>query len=226
MDISFISGFLASSVHVLTGPDHLAAVAPITAKEEKKHWKIGLFWGLGHLAGMVLLGGLFLFFKDYIPVKQIASVSESSVGFVLIFLGVWIIYKLIKKSEHSHKHLHIIDEKVVLHNHKHTHPHLHKEIKEKKKSSGWLIFGIGTLHGFAGVTHLLILLPVLLLEDFLDASLYLSGFALGTLLSMVLFSLTIGLVRNNLTTSRLLKNFQLGLAIISITVGVFWVMSN
>ncbi len=228
MDISFLGGFIASSVHVLTGPDHLAAVAPVTARKEKKHWLVGFFWGLGHLFGMLLLGGLFLAFKKIFPVDKIASTSESLVGYILIVLGVWVIFKLFKKQgQHSHKHIHINEKgETVIHEHNHSHPHEHHSMEGRKLSSEWMIFGIGTIHGFAGVTHLLILLPVLVMKNLSDSVLYLTGFALGTILSMTFFAFTIGIIRKNLKTSRLLHGFQLVMGVISIGVGIFWIWSN
>lgn len=228
MEISFLSGFIASSVHVLTGPDHLAAVAPVTARKEKKHWRVGFFWGLGHLFGMLLLGVLFLAFKEVFPVDKIASASESIVGYILILLGIWVIYKLSKKrGRHIHKHIHVNEKgETVIHEHSHSHPHEHDSLEGKKLASEWMIFGIGTIHGFAGVSHLLIMLPVLLMENLGDSVLYLSGFVLGTILSMTLFAMVIGLIRNNIKTDRLLHGFQLVMGVISIGVGVFWIWSN
>ena len=44
-----IAGIIASMLHVISGPDHLAAVMPFAIESKKKAWKIGLFWGFGHI---------------------------------------------------------------------------------------------------------------------------------------------------------------------------------
>jgi hypothetical protein len=66
-----VTGTLAAMLHVLSGPDHLAAVAPLAVENRNKTWCIGLFWGLGHLAGMLLIGILMTLFRDFIPLEQI-----------------------------------------------------------------------------------------------------------------------------------------------------------
>ena len=59
-----IAGLMASMLHVITGPDHLAAVTPFVVETKKKAWKIGLFWSFGHLTGMLAIGILFTLFKE------------------------------------------------------------------------------------------------------------------------------------------------------------------
>ncbi|MAY53071.1 MAG: nickel transporter, partial [Flavobacteriaceae bacterium] len=63
MTTILFSAILASILHVISGPDHLAAVTPLAISSQRKGWKIGLFWGFGHLIGMLLIGVLFLLFK-------------------------------------------------------------------------------------------------------------------------------------------------------------------
>jgi len=87
--LQLLSGMIASALHVITGPDHLAAVTPLAIESKRKAWAIGVMWGLGHLLGMMLIGGLFLLFKDLIPVELISGRSEILVGIVLIVLGTW-----------------------------------------------------------------------------------------------------------------------------------------
>ena len=73
MDITFplITGSLAAMLHVITGPDHLAAVTPFAIESKKKAWKVGVFWGIGHLFGMSLIGVLFILFEEFIPIEKI-----------------------------------------------------------------------------------------------------------------------------------------------------------
>ena len=132
----FIAALIASILHVITGPDHLAAVIPFAIESKKKAWRIGLSWGVGHLLGMLLIGVLFLLFKELIPVEKISSYSEQLVGLVLIFIGVWSFYKLFKKDK-KHKHLHIHTENSPVihkhehdHSHEHTHQHVHKALSD------------------------------------------------------------------------------------------------
>ena len=161
---SFYAGLIASILHVLTGPDHLAAVMPFAIESKRKAWKIGLFWGIGHLIGMLSIGILFLIFKDLIPVEQISNYSEQIVGIVLIGIGLWSFYRIFYQRK-NHKHLHVHSENAPV-IHKHQHEHLHEQShhhKHKKdlKQSNFASLSIGFLHGLAGISHFLLFLPVL-----------------------------------------------------------------
>ena len=81
MELSFpiFAGIIAAVLHVISGPDHLAAVIPFAIERKKKAWKVGLFWGIGHLTGMLFIGALFLAFKEMIPVEKISKHSEKLV---------------------------------------------------------------------------------------------------------------------------------------------------
>ena len=60
MTFPLAAGCIAAVLHVLMGPDHLAAVAPFAIESKRRAWKIGLFWGLGQVFGMLLIGSLIL----------------------------------------------------------------------------------------------------------------------------------------------------------------------
>jgi hydrogenase/urease accessory protein HupE len=40
------AGFLAGFLHVLSGPDHLAAIAPYSVDGRVRAWRTGVRWGL------------------------------------------------------------------------------------------------------------------------------------------------------------------------------------
>ena len=47
--LTVITGALVSGlVHVLSGPDHLAAVAPLATASRERGWLAGWTWGIGH----------------------------------------------------------------------------------------------------------------------------------------------------------------------------------
>ncbi|MEC8831541.1 MAG: nickel transporter, partial [Bacteroidota bacterium] len=96
MDTTFplTAGLIASILHVIAGPDHLAAVAPFAIESKRRAWKIGLFWGIGHLVGMIAIGLLFAIFKEVIPVEEISLYSEQLVGVVLVGIGCWALFRI------------------------------------------------------------------------------------------------------------------------------------
>ena len=187
LTIPLLAGTLASMLHVISGPDHLAAVTPLVIETKRKAWKIGLFWGLGHLVGMLLIGVLFLLFKEYIPVESISKYSEQLVAIVLIGVGFWAFYRIFnEQKKHQHPHVHNEGENYVhIHAHEHSHNEGHKHVHDKiVKQNVLSSFGIGFLHGLAGVAHFLLLLPVLGFENNLEGLQYIIGFAIGTVLAM------------------------------------------
>lgn len=231
-----IFGFLAAAVHVLAGPDHLAAIAPIAVRTRFRPWMIGMSWGIGHLLGMLILGILFFFFRDLIPIDLISANSEKIIGVLLIMIGVWAIYRMYnykKISPHKHAHTHQDDTgNVYVHTHGHHHSHKPKHthvIEEIARQTYIAALGIGVLHGLAGFSHILHLLPTLALPGKLDAALYLTGFGAGTIFAMVGFSIILGLIGNfsNQTRKEFVFKTVNGLAALcAIGVGFFWLWNT
>lgn len=228
-----MTGVIAAMIHVLSGPDHLAAVAPLSVEKRSKTWKIGLFWGLGHLSGMLLIGLLLTIFRNYIPVDKISEHSEQLVGLVLIAIGLWSFYKIRSSTqkEHQHPHIHYGEEDLVhIHKHKHgesdTHTHKHED---KKASNGnWAAYSVGTLHGFAGISHFLLFLPTLTFVSSFDSAIYLIGFAIGTVVAMTIFSIILGKIAQKASINhkdRLFIGIRFGAGLFALGVGVYWFIS-
>ncbi|MBL7472310.1 hypothetical protein [Robertkochia sediminum] len=208
MSYAIFTGFLAAAAHVFSGPDHLAAVAPFAVGSTRKSWKIGLFWGLGHLAGMLLIGILFTMLKDFPPLELISSYSESLVGVVLVGVGIWAIYKaffpknsIIEDGSHHHHH---------------------------GRKANIASFSIGSLHGLAGVAHFILFLPVLGFENSGEAAFYITGFALGTVAAMIFFTFLLGYmgVFGKNDKRAFMKILRLITGIAAIGVGIYWMFIN
>jgi ABC-type nickel/cobalt efflux system permease component RcnA len=233
IDFPLLIGMTAAIVHVLMGPDHLAAVTPLVFDTQKKHWHIGLLWGLGHLVGMLLIGVLFYYFREFIPVEAISTSSEQFVGIILIGLGIWAFYRIkYKKLSHKHPHFHDKNGKgsvVHIHDHKHeVQGHLHTHIKQIKQNNLTAI-SVGVIHGFAGIAHLVLLLPVLGFETKSESLQYIIGFALGVLIAMIVYTFLLGKLKNKHSenySKPLYLNFQFWSGILAILVGIYWLLSN
>ena len=226
LNFPLLAGTLASMLHVISGPDHLAAVTPLVIESKKKAWKIGLAWGLGHLAGMLLIGVLFLLFKEYIPVERISAHSEQLVAIVLIGVGLWAFYRIFNEQK-SHKHPHVhSDTKPYIHIHTHEHNnghhHTHKKVIKQNIISS---FGIGFLHGLAGVSHFLLLLPALSFKNNTDGIQYVLGFAIGTVIAMSAYALIVGKIatyskQEHNTT--FFKGIRFAGGLFAILIGFYW----
>ena len=229
---SFYAGLIASILHVLTGPDHLAAVMPFAIESKRKAWKIGLLWGIGHLIGMISIGSLFIVFREFIPIEKISGYSERIVGFVLIYIGIWIFYKIFKEDK-DHRHLHIHSENSPIihkHQHDHTHEKNHHHIHEKElKQSYFSSLSIGFLHGLAGISHFLLFLPALSFDTRSESILYVIGFGTGILLAMTVFAFVIGKLSSSAINGHnetLFKGIRLASGIFALMIGVYWLIAR
>ncbi|KAF0902438.1 hypothetical protein E2562_016271 [Oryza meyeriana var. granulata] len=82
------TGFLAGCLHTLSGPDHLAALAPLSiGRSRVESAAVGALWGCGHDAGQVIFGLLFLSLKDRLHIEVIRTWGTRVVGLTLLVIG-------------------------------------------------------------------------------------------------------------------------------------------
>jgi len=194
-----LAGLASGLVHVLAGPDHLAAVAPLAADQRTPQWKAGLLWGLGHTTGVALVGVLLLAFRELLPVEAISAWSERIVGVALIAVGVWGVHRARRLQVHRHEdsaiHAHVRPGEGVSIEHDHAahrdqHLHLHGHGLARARAS----LAMGTLHGLAGSSHLFGILPALAFPTAFEAAGYLAGFGVGAIIAMTAFAALVGVV--------------------------------
>lgn len=97
-DLTYLigTGFALGVVHVLTGPDHLSALATLSANVGN-HYEaavLGVRWGLGHSSGLLLVGTVLILLsesgQDSVTMPDYAShVFESIVGIFMLLLGAY-----------------------------------------------------------------------------------------------------------------------------------------
>src|SRR5436853_4894262 len=178
-----ITGMVAGIIHVWSGPDHLAAIAPLAVRHPRRSWMAGARWGLGHSAGVAVVGLLSLWLRDLLPVNLLSTWGERMVGVMLFGIGLWGLRKAL--TIHAHEHEHEGDRHLHLHAHGRRVAHEQTEAHQRHTHAA---FGIGLLHGLAGSSHFLGVLPILAFPTRQQALGYLLTFALGTITSMAIFS--------------------------------------
>ena len=104
MTFALFAGLAAGVLHVFSGPDHLAAIAPLTIDGDRRHWRTGLQWGFGHTAGVLLIATLLLLLKEKLPLDLVSAYSERIVGLSLIAVGGWGIWKATRSVAAPHSH--------------------------------------------------------------------------------------------------------------------------
>jgi ABC-type nickel/cobalt efflux system permease component RcnA len=228
----FLTGLAASMAHVVTGPDHLAAVTPLAIDSRKKSWIIGFSWGFGHTIGMLLIGLVFILFREFISVDAISKHSDTIIGFLLMGVGGWAIIRTYLRHSHIHRphpHFHT-HPYLYAHIHSHTHEdlpdhnHLHTGTVRQNALTALLI---GIVHGFAGFSHLLALLPALALPGIWESVAYVSAFAIGTIITMVLFAFILGFVAFQSFIRKkeaFLRGFTYAGGFIAIGIGILWLV--
>ena len=213
MEVVILTGVIAGFVHVVSGADHLIAMVPSAITSPKIAIRNSLSWALGHSSGVVFLAVLAIFIKDITSLNKFSNVAEFLVGISLLMVGVFAIKNYFHLNIHSHSHHH----NGVAHHHLHFHS---KEEKKHTKHSHALT-GLGLLHGIAGGSHFLAVLPALALP-LPNAFVYLTAYLMGSLVSMNLFTFLISFTTVNAGQKfiRRLIAFAGGL---SFSMGLFWV---
>ena len=228
MVVVVLAGLVAGMLHVLSGPDHLAAVAPLAADSSDSRWRAGFSWGIGHTGGVLLVGLLAVLLRDVLPVDAISSWSERLVGLALIAVGLWGARRALATRVHAHRHVH--DGSV----HSHVHFHGTGDVAVHQRAGTpsahrhtHLSFGFGVLHGLAGSSHILGVLPALALPTREASIAYLLSYGVGNVSAMTAFSSAIGLAAARAEGGGL--RFYRGLlatcSVAAIAVGALWLIT-
>lgn len=222
MLLAILAGLAAGAIHVLTGPDHLVAVAPLAVAGRRRPWLSGLWWGTGHSGGVWIVGLLALLLRELLPLESLSAWSERFVGVILIAIGLWSFRKALSRHLHAHEHTH----DGVRHRHLHLHTELvaGHEVPEREttgpepdstldqpavflRSSSarkpaahqhhphahtHAAVFVGALHGLAGSSHFFGILPALALPGRVAALSYILAFGLGSIVAMTAFSWLLG----------------------------------
>ena len=215
--LTIVTGALAGLVHVLSGPDHLAAVAPIAASDRERGWIAGWTWGIGHASGVVVVAFVAVLLRDVLPsVDVISAWSERLVGGALIAIGLWALRRSMRIGSTPHVHGTV------------THDHVHV-----RTGPGWMrrlghahaSFYMGILHGIAGSSHFFGVLPALALPTRAASLLYICSFGLGTVAAMTAFAALVGALGMHLRhVARAHRGMLLVASAVALSVGTWWLV--
>ncbi len=195
---ALILGFLLGLKHA-TDADHVVAVSTIVG-EDRNVWRgiwVGGAWGLGHTTPLLILGIVILTFRGLLDgYESIAQVFEFGVGVMMVLLGAQVFWNLARGRLHVHEHSHDESQHVHIHG---THDpaasadvesghgffHLGKPFFRVKS------YSIGVVHGLAGSAAVMLIL-LNTLPSFWAGVGYLVLFGIGTVLSMALITILLG----------------------------------
>ena len=217
MQAVIFTGIVAGFVHVVSGADHLIAMAPAAINNPQRALKNSFSWGLGHSSGVLLLAFLAIFIKDITSLSKFSNIAEFLVGISLLFVGVFAIRNSFQLNIHLHSHRH----KNGI-----AHRHLHLHVKEQKNNNkhSHALTGLGLLHGIAGGSHFLAVLPAIALP-IISACFYLISYLFGSLISMNLFTCLISFTTLNVG-QKFIKRLICFAGGISFSMGLFWIQRS
>lgn len=178
------TGFFAGCLHTLSGPDHLAALAPLSVgRSRMESAAVGALWGCGHDAGQMIFGLLFLLLKDRLHIEVIRTWGTGVVGFTLLVIGAMGIREA---SEVPTPCVAVENGECDVG----TYEALENPTAKKKKI-GFATFATGIVHGLQP-DALMMVLPALALPSRLAGAAFLVMFLLGTVVAMASYTVFIG----------------------------------
>ena len=215
-------GFLLGLRHALDS-DHLAAVSTVLAERPSllASGAVGLWWGVGHMLTLLLIGSIVLTWRIRIP-AEFERIAESGVAVLLLVLGGTLAAKLYRERWHVHSHRH---SDGVPHVHFHSH-----ERQEDHRHRHWMVQSIrplciGMAHGFAGSAALM-LMVLASTEEVRAGLLAIFVFGAGSIVGMMLIGLTISvpIMYSRVISQRFFAVMQGIASCASILVGVWMIV--
>ena len=212
--LAIAAGFTLGCLHAFD-VDHIAAVTAFASKHPSARgatW-FGIYWGMGHTATLLVLGGLSVALKFAIP-PAVSSAAEVLVGLLLISIGAWVLRGFFRgRKIHLHRHTHDGVEHVHFHSHAQGANHRHRHS----------MFFVGAAHGFAGTAAVMVLIPITITQSLGFALTYLILFGVGTMSAMGLFAYLLGNVTQRAGSHTILAAIQAVAGSLSLILGVLWI---
>lgn len=206
-------GSLLGMRHALE-PDHLAAVSTLVSRERSsmKGAFLGVCWGLGHTAGLIVVGAVLVFLRAELP-ERIADIFELLVAVMLIVLGSRAVLQAVRQGPaHLHNHT------FAVHRHSGLPAHVH--------IGAWTLARrpllIGAVHGLAGSGALTALVLTTLPSTAARLS-YMALFGLGSTVGMAALSGLLGWPLARLGAHHAVaRSVSFAVGAVSVVLGLFW----
>lgn len=223
-----ITGLGLGLLHALDA-DHVMAVSALSNRKPslKRTLKFSANWAIGHGSVLIVLGLLFFGLGVALP-ETIQKLAESSVGVLLIALGLACFWQFHKEKVVLDKHTHDHTDGSIEHTHLHVTDHVksdehHTDSPEQVKEAHTPVM-VGVLHGLAGSAPALAIIPAMMQTSLLESIGYLVLFSAGVLFSMVTFGLAFGLVQKKLQEKsvRIFNWSRKLIASSAVGIGFYW----
>ncbi len=235
--VALSTAFLLGLAHAIE-VDHMIAVTAFVSTRPalRSAAGFGLRWGLGHSLAVFVAGGILIATGLRWPAGY-DQFGEALVGALLVAVGVWAMRRARKLHLHppeehgDHAHLHAHRAAAPSHTHGHhahaapAHPpvgHHHHGPPQREKHG---ITVVGLMHGLAGTSAVVALVPVTLMDRWAVGLGYLVAFGLGTVVAMTAYAVVAAAALRRASEGSLKWGRMLGrfVGAGSILVGVWWI---
>ncbi|MBP2647057.1 MAG: putative Nickel/cobalt efflux system RcnA [Gemmatimonadetes bacterium] len=213
--------------------DHMVAVSAFVAQRPSPRAAAGFGarWGIGHSAAVLLAGGALLASGLRLPAR-FDVYGEAAVGVMLIAVGAWAFVSARRMHLHpppehgDHAHLHMHHDHDQPHTHTHAHPHPHTHPHDDGHELGKGITVVGLMHGLAGTSGVVVLVPVTLMHSTAFGLGYLAAFGVGVTVAMSCYAMVAATAIRGATRRSLERARQLamGVGVAGAVVGLWWVV--
>lgn len=210
--------------------DHMIAVTTFVTRRPTLATAAGFGarWGIGHSIAVLVAGGVLLATGLRLPARFEAA-GEFAVGAMLVGLGLWAWYSARKlhlhpPAEHGdHGHVHVHGDGGHGHHHHHHHPHPHGHEPGRERGGITLV---GLMHGLAGTSAVVALVPVTLATSLPVGLGYLASFGVGVTAAMAIFAVVAAAAMRTAAERSLVwgRRAAYGVGAAGIVVGAWWML--
>ena len=163
------------------------------------------------------MASLALLAKDLVDIHEISTWAEFFVGITLLLVGGFAIRTSLGFSIHKHNHAHGI-------NKEHQHLHFHVLGRKIHGRHTHAATGLGVIHGMAGASHFLGVLPALALP-IPGAITYMLSYLVGSMFAMS--SVVLGISYTTMKVGQKISPVLMGgVGGLSIATGFFWLQKS
>lgn len=190
--------------------------------------RFGLRWGVGHSLAVLGAGGILLATGLRWP-EQWDRGGEALVGLMLVLIGAWSLratrnlhlHPPAEHGDHAHLHTHAAPAANQQQGTGHDHPGPHHHHHTHGRGISW----VGMMHGLAGTSAVVALVPVTLVDRVTVGAGYLVAFGAGTTLAMTLFALVAAAAMRQAAGRSLAVGRKISMAVGAggVVVGLWWI---
>ncbi len=186
--------------------------------------RFGARWGVGHSVTVLTVGTIVILTGFRLP-AQWNTLGEAGVGLMLVVVGLWAIRTTLNLHLHppvEHgNHLHLHTHRTGRHHH--AHAHAHSPPPTIPHGHGTTV--VGLIHGLAGTTGAVALIPVTLFPSRWWGIAFLLAFSVGVIAAMTTYALVAALAIRQVGGSSVTigRRVSVGIGLVGVSMGLWWI---